>query len=406
MLQVRSWPSVILHLDGDAFFSSVIQALHPQLKGKPLVTGRERGIAVAVSYEAQKYGVKRCMTISQVRKLCPQCIVMSSDYSMYSLFSHKMFDILRKYSPHIEEYSIDEAFADIKGLQRPLNMNYKEIGQAVKNEIEKNLGITISVGVSLTKSLAKLASSYRKPSGLTVVEGRFIEQFLQNIPIKKVWGIGDNTGAYLQKIGLDTVGKFVAKPESFIIQHLSKPYWEIWRELRGEMVFMLDTATKDTYKSIQDTGTFWPATNDPDILWARLLSHIENAFEKARRYGYSVQRISIFLKTQKFTFHSTEIKLPNQTVYPYLIHDLIKKYFLSIHKKGVLYRATGCTISDLEESTHMQSSLFDIDTKKQEKVKKIYPLFEDGQIDFGSSLFTKKKKPKHALQNLDIPLLS
>ncbi len=405
MLQVRSWPSVILHLDGDAFFSSVIQALHPELKGKPLVTGRERGIAVAVSYEAKKYGVERCMTISQVRKLCPSCIIMSSDYSMYSLFSRKMFEILRRYSPYVEEYSVDEAFADLKGLRRPLHMNYREIGQAVKNEIENTLGISISVGISLTKSLAKLASSYRKPSGLVVIDGLLIEQFLRTIPIKKVWGIGENTGSYLQKIGLDTIGKFVAKPESFILKHLSKPYWEIWRELHGEKVFELDTHDKTTYKSIQDTGTFWPATNNPDVLWSKLLSHIESAFEKARHFGYSVKRISIFLKTQKFTYHATEIKLPTQTLYPLLIHQLIKRHFYQIYKQGVLYRATGCTISELEDNTLMQASLFDTE-EHQEKAKKVYPLFEKGDIDFGTSLFNKKKKDKDPLQKLNIPILS
>ena len=127
MLQIYFWPNVILHLDGDAFFSSVFQAVNPNLKGKPVVTGSERGLATAVSYEARKYGVKRGMLTWQIKKICPQCVILESDYELYSLFSHKMFGILRTFTPTVEEYSVDEAFADIKGLRRPLSMSYLEI---------------------------------------------------------------------------------------------------------------------------------------------------------------------------------------------------------------------------------------------------------------------------------------
>src|SRR5262245_49168656 len=133
--QVRSWPTVVLHLDGDAFFVSVLQAINPSLKGKPVVAGSERGIATAASYEAKKYGIKRAMRIDEVRKLCPEVIVMHSDYETYSLFSQKMFDIMREFSPTVEEYSIDEGFADLKGLRRPLRMTYQEIAKAMKNKV-------------------------------------------------------------------------------------------------------------------------------------------------------------------------------------------------------------------------------------------------------------------------------
>jgi len=294
MFQIRSWPNVILHLDGDAFFASVIQAVNPRLKGKPVVTGQERGIATAISYEARKYGITRAMRIPEIKKICPQCIIVDSDYELYDLFAKKMFSILRSFTPYIEEYSIDEGFADIKGLRRPLHMSYHEIGKTVKNKIESSLGISVSVGISLTKSLAKLASSFHKPSGFKLVDGPSIESLLDKTPIQNIWGIGYNTTAYLQKLGIQTALQFALQPEEFITNHLTKPFFEIWRELRGNKVYELNTNEKKSYQSITRSQTFHPPTNDIDILWARLFHHIEDAFYTARNCQYEVKGLVIF----------------------------------------------------------------------------------------------------------------
>jgi len=408
MLQVYSWPNVILHLDGDAFFSSVFQAVNPNLKGKPVITGSERGLATAVSYEARKYGIKRGMLTWQVKKICPECIILESDYELYALFSHKMFQILRTFTPIVEEYSIDEAFADIKGLRRPLNMSYGEIGQAIKNKIESSLGISVSIGISLTKSLAKLASSSQKPSGLTIVNGRNIEKLLMQTKIKDVWGIGENTSAYLEKFGVKTALYFALKSENFIQAHLTKPFHEIWKELRGEKVYELDIEGKQSYKGITRSQTFTPSTNDKDILWAKLLVHIEDAFKQARRFHYLVGKISPFLKTQNFEYHTSEIKLKEKVAYPYLIHKQLRQVFDSIHKKGVLYRSTGCHISDFQSDvTSDQMTLFERDQKLEAKMKKIYPLYEKKKIDFGSMLFDKNLlDDRQEKKKLKIPFLS
>src|SRR4030043_1017305 len=126
-LTIRSWPRAILHLDADAFFASCEQAIHPELKGKPVVTGRERGMVAAASYEAKAKGVKTGMIFSEVKKVCPEAIILPSDYETYSLFSVRMFEILRRFSPDVEEYSIDEAFADLTGMRRSLHSSYEKI---------------------------------------------------------------------------------------------------------------------------------------------------------------------------------------------------------------------------------------------------------------------------------------
>lgn len=398
MLQVRDWPNVILHLDGDAFFASVLQAVNPHLKGKPIIAGSERGIATAMSYEAKKYGITRAMRIDEAKKLCPYLIVMDSDYELYSLFSERMFNILRRYTPSVEEYSIDEAFADIKGLRRPLNMTYYEIGNAIKNKIEGSLGISISVGISITKSLAKLASGSQKPSGLTLVSGLNIDRLLLKTAVESIWGFGENTSAYLQKLTIKTALDFAQKPEGFVRRHFNKSIFEIWRELRGEKVYELDTSKKSSFKSMQSTQTFHPPTNDKELLWSRLLDHIEHVFQRARHLKYQAGKLSVFLKTQGFKYHSSEMKFQNKISYPLIVREELKKIFNEVYKQGVLYRAAGCTLSEFEEEGQtQQGSLFE-NRNLEDKAKKIYPLLEKKKVFFGSALIDhdqveeKKKK--------------
>src|SRR5512137_1690568 len=136
MLNLRSWPQAIMHIDGDAFFTSCEEAIHPELKGKALITGGERGIVACASYTAKKLGIKRGVPLHQAQALCPEIVILPSDYETYSLFSRRMFAIIRRFTPQVEEYSIDEAFADITGMRRALHASYETITFRIKKEIE------------------------------------------------------------------------------------------------------------------------------------------------------------------------------------------------------------------------------------------------------------------------------
>jgi DNA polymerase-4/DNA polymerase V len=406
MFQTRSWPSAILHLDADAFFASVMQVVYPRLKGKPVVVGKERGIATACSYEAKKLGVKRGLRITEIKKNFPQIVIVDSDYEIYALFSQKIFSILRRFTPLVEEYSVDEGFADIKGLRRPLNMGYEEIGAAIKNEIETSLGLTVSVGISLTKSLAKLASSYKKPSGLMVVDGLMIGEFLVKIPVEEIWGVGENTASYLQKLGIKTALDFASQNEEFIKKHLTKPFFEIWQELHGEKIYEINPYQKNNFRSITRSATFYPPTNNFNILFSRVLSHLEEAFFAARRADYLVGEIEIFLKTQDFRYRSKKIKLRPKIFYPFSIHQMIKQELRSIVNQREIYRATGCCLFDFEENHNEQISLFS-DQKLETKVKKIYPFYEEKKIDFGTALYDKNNRfDNKKIKKLAIPLIN
>ena len=157
-LTIHHLPKAILHIDGDAFFASCEQSRNPALQGKPVITGKERGIVASMSYEAKRRGVTRAMRIRDAQALCPDAIVVPSDYETYSLLSKRMFAIVRRYTPDVEEYSIDECFADITGLQRPLKMSYPQIAARIKLTLDVELGFTFSVGLASSKVVAKLAS--------------------------------------------------------------------------------------------------------------------------------------------------------------------------------------------------------------------------------------------------------
>ena len=406
MFSHYSWPHAILHIDGDAFFASVMRSVNPSLIGKPIITGKERGIATAISYEAKKFGITRGMPYFEIKKKCPECLFIESDYDLFSLVSGRMFSIMKKYTPYVEEYSIDEGFADITGLRRMYRQSYEEIALSIKKELENKLNITFSVGLSITKSLAKLASSFRKPSGFTPVRGKHIEYLLKNRTTRDIWGVGPNTTAYLEKHNIKTALEFALLPEKFITSHLSKPYYEIWQELRGKKIFELQLGKKKEYKSISKTETFTPPTNEKELLWSRLMSHVEDAFKKARVYNYTVGRVDIFLKTQKFVYKTAVYKLLTKTSFPLSIHAELRKTFESIYSSSHQYRTTGCTISDLEDAKMTQTSLFE-KTNDYTKTQKIYEVLSSGKVDFGTSLIadrhSTKKKESRAFS---LPLIS
>src|SRR5262245_63328891 len=154
-LTLHSFPRAILHIDGDAFFASCEQSRNLPLQGKPVITGKERGIAASMSYEAKARGVMRGMRLFEVQRLCPDAVILPSDYETYSLLSVRLFAIVRRYTPEVEESSIDECFADLTGLRRPLRMSYLQIAEQIKKDLDSELGFTFSLGIVPNKVVSK-----------------------------------------------------------------------------------------------------------------------------------------------------------------------------------------------------------------------------------------------------------
>src|SRR5438874_5528884 len=215
-LTLHNFPRAIVHIDGDAFFASCEQSRRPKLQGRSVVTGKERGIAASMSYEAKARGVTRGMRLADIRKVCPEAVILPSDYETYSLLSKRLFAIVRRFTPDVEEYGIDECFADLTGLRRPLGMKYITMAQKIKESLDAELGFTFSVGLAPNKVIAKLASKWKKPSGLTAIQARDIHLYLKDLPVEKVWGIGPQTAAYLQKCGMCTALAFARRNEAWV----------------------------------------------------------------------------------------------------------------------------------------------------------------------------------------------
>lgn len=353
-----SFPRAILHVDGDSFFASVEIAKDPTLKGKPVITGKERGIVSSCTYDVKNRGVQRGMQLHEAKKLCPEAIILPSDYETYSLFSGRMYSIVRRYTPSVEEYSIDECFADLTGLRRVNKMSYPQMAQQIKRELHTELGMTFSVGLSATKVLAKVGSKWKKPDGLTVIPLSGAHLFLGELPVGSVWGIGPNTAAYLNKYGIRTALDFTKKEESWVRKMLSKPFHDIWRELRGDTRYELTTEQKSSYQSISKTKTFTPPSLDPKFIFSQLSKNIENACIKARRWDLSTPEVFFFLKTQDFKYHGFEIKLPHHTNVPHDILRAVSDYFPKVFCEGELYRATGVTLMKLQKDASEQLDLF------------------------------------------------
>lgn len=370
-LTLSSFTRAVIHIDGDAFFASCEQARDPSLQGKPVVTGKERGIAASMSYEAKAQGVTRGMRLFEIKKLCPAAIILPSDYETYSLLSARLFSIVRRYTPDVEEYSIDECFCDVTGLRRVLRMSYPEMARQMKHDLDTELGFTFSVGIAPNKVLAKIASKWLKPSGFTAIAGRDIHQFLRVLPVGNVWGIGHNTAALLAKHGVTTALDFARKDELWVKKWLTKPFYETWQELNGRSVFPVITEEKSTYHSIQKVKTFTPPSQDRTFVFSQLSKNIENACIKARKYKLAAKRAVIMLKTQAFRMQWVEVRLSRITAFPQDIIKAIEPAFTQLFQSQEAYRATGVVLTKLEEDTMVQLDLFG-EVVRAEKLSRVY----------------------------------
>ena len=400
-LVLHSFPRAILHLDADAFFAAVEQAMVPSLKGRPVVTGRERGIIACASYEAKALGIARGMTLSDAKRRCPALVILPSDYETYSLYSRRMFTIMRRFTPEVEEYSIDEAFADITGVRRIHRASYEQIALRIQETIAAELGITVSVGLSLSKSLAKLCSKFRKPAGFTAVEGRHIHLLLQRTPLEKVWGFGPNTVNLFEKQGLRTAYDFVMRPERWAGRMLGKIGREIWNELRGTAVYTVKTEESAPQATIIKSKTFAPPSTDREFVHAKLVRNLESALMKARRHKLRPRYIGVVLRRQDFTHEGAEAELSRGTASTLEVMPVAGELFDRAFHAGVEYRATMVVLGKLEADADEQFELFE-DRVRVDNLRRISRAVDEingklgkHSVRSGTSLFLASQPRSH-----------
>ena len=197
-------PRRIIHVDMDAFYASVEQRDRPELRGKPVAVGgspSSRGVVAAASYEARAYGVRSAIPMSRAMRLCPDLVIVRCDFTKYRAVSQQVQAIFKSVTPLVEPLSLDEAYLDVtdNAWGEPLAMN---VAKRIKTEIRETTGLTASAGVAPNKFLAKVASAWKKPDGLTVIAPERVESFLQKLPVEALWGVGPVTAARLRERGI------------------------------------------------------------------------------------------------------------------------------------------------------------------------------------------------------------
>jgi len=352
--------NLYLHVDGDAFFVACELTRAPELRGKPVVVGADRGIAVAISPEAKALGITRGMPVFRIRKLYPEVAILPHHFDLYQEIAEGLHRILFSYFQTVEVYSIDECFALVEPSEIKYFGSEQKLLSELKREIESTLGVTYSIGLARTKALAKQASKLEKPAGVVMLLTRADEvRALKRTPIDDIWGIGRRTVPHLRRLGMNTAYDFVNYSDAYIEKNFSEPVVNLKRELGGEQIFGVEgDADPRDQKSIQSTATFRPASTDPKTIWRELAKNAERACENARELKLVSNHVSFFVKTSEFKYRASEVKLPLFTADPGVVLNAIEPKLPKLLKKTERIRSTGVILHNLVREENVPLDLF------------------------------------------------
>ncbi len=304
----------ILHLDLDAFFVAVERLDDPALIGVPVIVGgraEARGVVASASYEARKFGVHSAMPTAQALRLCPQAVLVSGHRGRYAELSERVMALLGEYTPLLEPISIDEAFLDVTGTEAHYGSS-AELAATLQTRIEDELRLSASLGVAANKLLAKIASDYRKPHGITVVPPGQEAAFLAPLPIRRLWGVGEVTGRELARLGVQTVGDLAAFSVEALRKHFGAAHGEgLWRAAHG--IDDSPVIPEHEAKSLSREETFANDISDADTLHRELLRLSEQVASRLRRHNLQGRTIGLKLRYADFTTLTRQATLEEQT---------------------------------------------------------------------------------------------
>lgn len=304
---------VILHVDMDAFFASIEQHDHPELRGRPVVVGPppdRRGVVAAASYEARRFGIHSAMPSRLAYRKCPQAVFVPHNGARYREVSEQIMTIFESYTPLVQPLSIDEAFLDVTGAQR-LFGDGMAIAEKIRGDIRRRTGLTASVGVAPNLFLAKLASDMNKPDGVTQVpsERAAIEAFLAPLPIGRMWGVGKVTQKKLLSLGITTIGALQQADPKRLEQAVGPGAAAAFIRLaRGVDERGIVLETRD--KSISNEVTFGEDVLEREIIEATLKRLSEKVGVRMRRAGYYAATAHLKLRWSDFSTITRQLRLP------------------------------------------------------------------------------------------------
>jgi DNA polymerase-4 len=301
----------ILHIDMDAFFAAVEQKRRPELIGKPVVIGgsgdpTQRGVVSTASYEARKFGIHSAMPLRTAYKLCPGAIFLPVDYHEYSRVSQQFKKVLAEITPLMEDVGIDEAFLDITLVEGASG----EIARDIKRTIVQETGLTCSIGIAPNKLLAKIASDMEKPDGLTILTEADVEGRIWPMPVRKLWGVGPKTEAYLKGLGIETIGGLAAMAEGTLAEHFGKSYASYLHEAsRG-----IDESPLVTHwepKSSSRETTFQQDIDNWQVIARNLAELVKEVVDDIRQRGYRCRTVTVKLRFADFKTLTRAKSLPS-----------------------------------------------------------------------------------------------
>jgi DNA polymerase-4 len=356
---------MILHLDMDAFFASVEQADNPALQGRPVIIGTgDRAVASTCSYEARAFGVRSAMPLYMARRLCPQGIFLPGRMKRYKEVSRTIFNLLEDFSPVIEKASIDECYLDITGTERLFGPPQK-IAQAMQDRIFATCQLTCSIGVAPVKFLAKIASDWHKPRGITVIGHEQVPLFLERLPVSKIPGIGPKTLPLLERLGISYAAQILAFSEQFWEERMGKQGLVLYARAQGKDSGQVVGQTGR--KSCSAENTLTEDTSDTEVLKKWILAQSQEVGTHLRRLGVMGKTVTLKIKFADFTGLTRSRTLTSPTHSTQIIREqaLILLHGVNITKK---VRLIGVGVSHFAGKSPHLPFLNDPKTDKLDKL--------------------------------------
>jgi DNA polymerase IV len=384
---------IILCVDMDAFFASVEQRDNPALQNKPIaVTGAgERTVITTSSYEARKFGVKTGMTVYEAKRLCPHLIFVVGNNSKYAEICIQLEEICRRFTPDIEIYSIDEVFLDITGSHHLFN-GPENVARALKNTVRNELGITCTVGMGANVLVAKLASDLAKPDGLRWIDEHMVESVFENLPVKKLWGIGSHTEEKLRIMGIRTCGELGKAPLSLLTRKFGIVGEHLKAMGNGHLERPLEVVTPDP-KSIGHSITLPKDIWKPEELHSCLLRLSERVGRRARRYGHKGGKITLTVRYTDFKTFTRQTTLPVRTNDTGDIYRSAVAILDGIRLRSTV-RLLGVSLSALADEGSQMTLFKDADREKKAAISKavdtVNDKFGEHAITFASTITQEK----------------
>jgi nucleotidyltransferase/DNA polymerase involved in DNA repair len=374
-------------VDCDSFFVSCEQKRNQKLKNQPVcVLSNNDGCVISRSKEAKKMGVRMGEPYFMAKKEHPKAIYIVADHEYYSKVSRDVMSVLKDFSPYVQIYSIDEAFVDFTGLTRLYGKNYYNLAIYLKEKIKTETDISVSIGVSSTKTLSKLASDKAKyiNNGVYLIGKSKLKKELKSTKIEEIWGIGRGLTKKLKGNGILNAQELVDKKDAWLEKEIGIRGLEMRHELIGQMVSKV-VNTEKLPKSIQNTRAFGIFTSDFNYIKNELNRHIHTSCRKLRSYNTKCLQIGVMLRTKDFRVFYTKQELLAPVDFELEISTIAIKLLEEIYNPNILYRSTGVVLEKIGEENCEQLSLYS-EFSDVEKKEKLVKCFDKLEAKFGKNI--------------------